>query len=66
MDARSMSCSILQALILEEDGPVAAEYTMMLVLIIVTLILAITSVGNSIADGWTVNVSKITIATAAS
>jgi Flp pilus assembly pilin Flp len=55
----------LVSFLLDEDGVTATEYAMMLVLIIVAVISAISAVGNSVAGGWTSNVTKIQSASAA-
>jgi pilus assembly protein Flp/PilA len=43
----------------DEDGATAAEYAVMLVLIICAVIAAVNAVGNSTADGWRNNVDTI-------
>jgi pilus assembly protein Flp/PilA len=43
----------------DEDGATAAEYAVMLVLIICAVIAAVNAVGNSTAQGWSRNVSTI-------
>ncbi|MGE3820143.1 MAG: Flp family type IVb pilin [Isosphaeraceae bacterium] len=54
--------SIISNLFHDDDGTTAAEYAVLLVLICVALIAAITSVGNSTAEGWEKNVSAVTSA----
>jgi pilus assembly protein Flp/PilA len=54
-----MCRSSARAFYSDEDGATAAEYAVMLVLIICAVIASITAVGNSTADGWSKNTSKI-------
>ncbi|MFO0951384.1 MAG: Flp family type IVb pilin [Isosphaeraceae bacterium] len=46
----------------DEEGATASEYAFMLVLIIVAVIASVSAVGNSTANGWSNNVSKVTSA----
>ena len=43
----------------EDDGATAAEYAVMLVLIIVAVIASVNAVGNSTAAGWSNNYNKV-------
>jgi pilus assembly protein Flp/PilA len=43
----------------DEEGAAAAEYAVMLVLIICAVIASIQAVGNSTAAGWSMNVSQV-------
>lgn len=43
----------------DEEGATAAEYAVMLVLVICAVIASVTAVGNSTAEGWTRNVSQV-------
>ena len=52
-------CAFLKRLILEEDGPTAVEYAVMLALIVIVCLTAITSVGtkakttfSNVAASW--------------
>ena len=49
----------LKGLLHEEEATTAAEYAVMLVLIICAVIAAVNAVGNSTASGWSNNVSII-------
>jgi pilus assembly protein Flp/PilA len=42
-----------------EDGPTAAEYAVMLALILLAVISAITAVGNSTSQMWQTDATKI-------
>lgn len=46
----------------DDDGATAAEYAVMLVLVICAVIASVTAVGNSTAEGWSRNVSKVVTA----
>jgi pilus assembly protein Flp/PilA len=43
----------------DDEGATAAEYAVMLALIIAAVITSINAVGNSVASGWSNNVTKI-------
>lgn len=43
----------------DESGPTSAEYAVLLALILMAIILAITSVGNSSSSMWEHDVTKI-------
>ena len=58
-----MKCSVWRSLVREEDGTTATEYAIMLALILVAVISAVNSVGNSTSAGWSKNVNAITSAT---
>lgn len=45
--------------LLDESGPTAVEYALMLALLLVTVITAINAVGNSTTGVWTNDVNKI-------
>jgi pilus assembly protein Flp/PilA len=46
----------------DESGPTSAEYAVLLALILMAVILAITSVGNSSSSMWDHDVKQITSA----
>ena len=46
----------------DEDGPTAAEYAMLLALILAVVITAIQAVGNTSSGLWSSDTSKITTA----
>lgn len=46
----------------DESGPTAVEYAVMLALVLVAVMTAITSVGNTTLSIWTNNSEKITTA----
>lgn len=46
----------------DESGPTSAEYAVLLALILMAIILAITSVGNSSSSMWDHDVKQITSA----
>ncbi len=46
-------------LVREDDGTTATEYAVMLALILVAVISAVNSVGNSTSAGWSKNVGAI-------
>ncbi|HKM53063.1 MAG TPA: Flp family type IVb pilin [Isosphaeraceae bacterium] len=50
----------------DEDGPTAAEYAMLLALILAVVITAIQAVGNTSSGLWASDTSKITTATGGS
>ena len=54
-----MSRRCVRAWFSDEDGVTAAEYAIMLVLVICAVIASVTAVGNSTAEGWSKNVSKV-------
>jgi Flp pilus assembly pilin Flp len=57
--------SVLWAALQDEDGVTAAEYAMMLVLVIVGVISAVNAVGGTTAGGWSNNVNQIQSASSA-
>ena len=62
-----MGYTWIRNFLVDESGPTAVEYAMMLALVLVTLVTAINSVGNSASGVWTKDVNKINSAiTAAS
>ena len=54
-----MRDSPLRRFLQEDEAATAAEYAVMLVLIIVAVIGAVMAVGNSTAQGWNNNVNTI-------
>ena len=54
-----MSRPCVRAWFSDEEGATAAEYAMMLALLICAVIAAVTAVGHSTAAGWSNNVSKV-------
>jgi pilus assembly protein Flp/PilA len=56
----------IHRLLESEDAATAAEYAVMLALIVFVLISAITSVGNSTSGLWQNDVSRISTATSGS
>ncbi len=61
-----MNWSSFYRFLYEEDGPTAAEYAIMLALIVGAAISAISAVGGSTQTGWSKNVNIITSAINAS
>jgi pilus assembly protein Flp/PilA len=55
-----MNRSQLWSRFVDEEAATAAEYAVMLALIIAALIAAIGSVGNATSTGWSKNVNVIT------
>ena len=54
-----MGYTWIRNFLVDESGPTAVEYAMMLALVLVTLVTAINSVGNSASGVWTKDVNKI-------
>jgi pilus assembly protein Flp/PilA len=54
--------SILRKWFADEEAATASEYAFMLVLIICAVIASVSAVGNSVANGWSNNVSQVTSA----
>jgi pilus assembly protein Flp/PilA len=52
--------SYVRSLFQDEDGPTAVEYAVMLALVLMAVIGAINSVGNSTSAIWQDNATKIT------
>jgi pilus assembly protein Flp/PilA len=52
--------SNVRSLFQDEDGPTAVEYAVMLALVLMAVIGAINSVGNSTSGMWQDNADKIT------
>ncbi len=61
-----MNAYFLFTALKSEDGATAVEYAVLLALILVVLISAITSVGNSTSGLWQNDVNRITTATTGS
>lgn len=55
-----MNWSLYRRLIMDEDAATAAEYAIMLALIVGAAISAISSFGGSTSTGWSRNVNIIT------
>jgi Flp pilus assembly pilin Flp len=54
--------SILRKWFADEEAATASEYAFMLVLIICAVIASVSTVGNSVANGWSNNASKVSSA----
>jgi pilus assembly protein Flp/PilA len=61
-----MNADLLYTMLKSEDGATAVEYAVLLALILVVLISAITSVGNSTSGLWQNDVNRITAASTGS
>jgi pilus assembly protein Flp/PilA len=61
-----MNAALFFNLLKSEDGPTAVEYAVLLALILVALISAITSVGNSTSGLWQNDVNRISAASTGS
>lgn len=54
-----MFYACIKNFLVEESGPTAVEYAMMLALVLVTLVTAINSLGSSTNGIWSNDVNKI-------
>jgi Flp pilus assembly pilin Flp len=61
-----MVASLVRRLIVDEHATTAVEYAVLLALILIVVIGAVTSVGNSTSGAWQDNVSRIGSATGGS
>ncbi|MBV8487985.1 MAG: Flp family type IVb pilin [Planctomycetaceae bacterium] len=52
----------LAGLLRDEDGPTAAEYAMLLALLVAVVIMAVQAVGNTSSGIWSNDTNKITTA----
>jgi pilus assembly protein Flp/PilA len=66
LEGLPMNAYLLLTALKSEDGATAVEYAVLLALILVALISAITSVGNSTSGLWQNDVNQITNATTGS
>jgi pilus assembly protein Flp/PilA len=55
-----MIAAYVRTFLKDEDGPTAVEYAVMLALVLMAVIGAINSVGNSTSGMWQDNADKIT------
>lgn len=55
--------SYVRGILIDEHGPTAVEYAVMLALVLVAVISAITAVGNSTSAMWQSDANKISNAT---